>query len=334
MRNKLKIFDVALSFAGEDRSYVEKVAYILREMGLSVFYDKYEAVTLWGKDLYVHLHEIYYKRAKYTIMFISKHYAKKLWSNHERKSAQARAFSERKEYILPVRFDKTKIPGILPTVGYVDLKNITPKKLAEMIKLKIGPIKRTEFFPEKPDRLCAYFGKISKATREKIHTLAESFYKMLKLMTPFERRILTMAVRHTCPAGPPENVHLDLEYFGRLVSLSRAEIISLFSRLDCLGIISKIYKTDNYKSKDRMKNVKEIIEIKYNPLLQGYGQNATYIMGAIFECIFNNACPTCGMEAIERGDLSILGTLTGFLEKHKLRRRRKRFKKVRTNEKK
>jgi len=59
-------FDVALSFAGEDRAYVEEVASVLREMGLRVFYDKYETVSLWGKDLYTHLREIYFSRARYT----------------------------------------------------------------------------------------------------------------------------------------------------------------------------------------------------------------------------------------------------------------------------
>ncbi len=67
-------FDVALSFAGEDRAYVEEVANVLRAMGLRVFYDKYERVSLWGKDLYTHLREIYFNRARYTVLFISKHY--------------------------------------------------------------------------------------------------------------------------------------------------------------------------------------------------------------------------------------------------------------------
>jgi len=50
-----KQFDVALSFAGEDREYVEQVADMLRRMGIQVFYDKYELVTLWGKNLYDYL---------------------------------------------------------------------------------------------------------------------------------------------------------------------------------------------------------------------------------------------------------------------------------------
>jgi len=52
-------YDVCLSFAGEDRNYVDKVADELRAAGVRVFYDLYEQVDLWGKDLYVHLNDVY-----------------------------------------------------------------------------------------------------------------------------------------------------------------------------------------------------------------------------------------------------------------------------------
>jgi hypothetical protein len=129
-------YQVALSFAGEDRSYVSQVARYLREARVRFFYDEYENVTLWGKDLYVHLDEIYRNRARYCVMFLSEHYRRKLWTNHERTSAQARAFEEHSEYILPVKLDNTEIPGIRPTTGYVE--RLPPKKLAEMIKKKVN----------------------------------------------------------------------------------------------------------------------------------------------------------------------------------------------------
>ena len=130
-------YDVCLSFAGENRSYVEQVAETMRGLGIRVFYDLYEQVNLWGKDLYVHLDEIYRTKAQYCVMFISKEYAAKLWTSHERRSAQARAFKENKEYILPVRFDDTEIPGLPPTVGYLSLSEFTPTQLADMIKAKL-----------------------------------------------------------------------------------------------------------------------------------------------------------------------------------------------------
>ena len=43
-------YDVVLSFAGEDRDYVEKVANKLLYKGIKVFYDNFETVDNWGKD--------------------------------------------------------------------------------------------------------------------------------------------------------------------------------------------------------------------------------------------------------------------------------------------
>ena len=44
-------YQVALSFAGEQRSYVEQVAEHLKKRGIAVFYDDFETVNLWGKIL-------------------------------------------------------------------------------------------------------------------------------------------------------------------------------------------------------------------------------------------------------------------------------------------
>src|SRR5205814_9278200 len=114
-------YDVCLSFAGEDRKYVKQVASALTEKGIRVFYDEYERAELWGKDLYTHLDDIYQNSARYCVLFASKNYARKLWTSHELQSAQARAFKENKEYILPARFDNTVIPGLRDTVGYINL---------------------------------------------------------------------------------------------------------------------------------------------------------------------------------------------------------------------
>ncbi len=131
-------YDVALSFAGEDRKYVEKVAKHLRTRGVKVFYDQFEEVKLWGKDLYTFFSDVYQNQASFTVMFISEAYKEKLWTNHERKSAQARAFSENKEYILPAFFDtNVEVPGVLKTTGYLDLSRLTPEQLADKIIEKL-----------------------------------------------------------------------------------------------------------------------------------------------------------------------------------------------------
>ena len=131
-------YEIVLSFAGEDRDYVEQVAEFLIDNDVEVFYDRYEEATLWGKDLAEHLDAVYRSSARYCVMFISVHYATKIWTNHERKSALARALADRQEYILPTRFDDTELPGIRPTLGYVDLACKTPDQLGALILQKLG----------------------------------------------------------------------------------------------------------------------------------------------------------------------------------------------------
>ncbi len=64
-------YDVCLSFAGENRPYVARVAKYLEAHGAHVFYDQNEQTTLWGKNLYTHLDEIYRNKARFCVMFIS-----------------------------------------------------------------------------------------------------------------------------------------------------------------------------------------------------------------------------------------------------------------------
>lgn len=132
-------YNVALSFAGEQRVYVKEVAKILKEIyGLTVFFDEFESNNLWGKNLYEYLHEIYSEKAEYVIIFTSKEYKTKIWTNHERKAAQERALKEKKEYILPVKFDDTKIPGLPSTVGYLDASKLSPIEVAKTFAKKYG----------------------------------------------------------------------------------------------------------------------------------------------------------------------------------------------------
>src|SRR5262249_50453741 len=78
----------------------------------------------WGKDLFVFFDEIYRKKARFCVMFISEQYRDHMWTNHERQSAQARALEEKgAEYILPIQVDQIELPGLLPTIGYISLSS-------------------------------------------------------------------------------------------------------------------------------------------------------------------------------------------------------------------
>jgi len=132
-------YDVALSFAGEQRAEVLQVAECLKRAGVRVFYDEDEKATLWGKNLYDHLSDIYQHKARYCVIFASREYAEKTWTNLERQNAQARAIENKSaEYILPVRFDATEIPGLLPSIGYLDFRREGPSGICVALLAKLG----------------------------------------------------------------------------------------------------------------------------------------------------------------------------------------------------
>ena len=130
-------YDVAISFAGPQRPEAEAIADGLQRKSLKVFYDAYEQADLWGKNLYDHLDDVYQNKAQYCLMLVSAAYAARVWTNHERQSAQVRALSQKGEYILPVRFDDTEVPGLRSTVGFVRFKDLGVDGLCTLLVQKV-----------------------------------------------------------------------------------------------------------------------------------------------------------------------------------------------------
>lgn len=131
-------YDIAMSFAGEDRQLVEQVANYLDLFQVSVFYDVWEQHKLIGEDLYTYLADVYEKRASYCAMFISQSYVTKAWPSHERQFAQSRAFASKEPYILPIRVDDADCPGIPKTVGFIDARRTKPHEIAVLLLRKLG----------------------------------------------------------------------------------------------------------------------------------------------------------------------------------------------------
>ncbi|MES1985907.1 MAG: TIR domain-containing protein [Pseudomonadota bacterium] len=131
-------YQVALSFAGEQRDYVRAVAEALSARHIAVFYDEFEAVTLWGKDGAEHFQKVFAQDAQYVVMFISADYVAKSWTRQERRAALSRQIESDEEYVLPVRFDHTPVPGFPTTLQYLEATKYTPAQLAVLIAAKIG----------------------------------------------------------------------------------------------------------------------------------------------------------------------------------------------------
>jgi hypothetical protein len=130
-------FDIAVSFAGENREYVSEVVEAVKG-NMSVFYDEDYEVEAWGEDGVEYFTNVYMNRARYVVMFVSQQYADKMWTNVERRSALARTASQRSAYILPIRLDDTQLDGLLPTVIYLDSRRLGIEGLIKAIKAKVS----------------------------------------------------------------------------------------------------------------------------------------------------------------------------------------------------
>lgn len=96
---------------------------------------------MWGKDLVDHLVNIYGRKARYCVMFISQYYPLKNWTEVERTSAQERAFRDANEYILPLQLDETEVPGIIEPTGYRDLHQHSMESIVNLLEQKLTETK-------------------------------------------------------------------------------------------------------------------------------------------------------------------------------------------------
>ncbi|MBP6821556.1 MAG: TIR domain-containing protein [Acidobacteria bacterium] len=131
-------YDVALSFSGSDREYAERLSDELRLNGIAVFYDRSEQWNLWGRNLQLHLAELYRIRARYCIVLMSTNYFTSRWTKVELEAALAHEFERGDTYILPLRLDDTELSGLLPTRAFVDARRESIESIVVMVKSKLA----------------------------------------------------------------------------------------------------------------------------------------------------------------------------------------------------
>jgi hypothetical protein len=67
-------YQVALSFAGEQRDFAEQLARVLDTYGVKTFYDQNLAAELWGENLAEKLYQVYAEDSRAVVMLISGNY--------------------------------------------------------------------------------------------------------------------------------------------------------------------------------------------------------------------------------------------------------------------
>lgn len=131
-------YDLAISFAGEQRALAESLARRLDAAGYSIFYDQFEAAELWGRDLSLKLGDVYAKDARYCLVILSTEYVEKAWTNLERQNAISRFMQEKGNYILCLKVDDVRLPGLPDVIGYLDFRNFDEDAVYKLLLQKLG----------------------------------------------------------------------------------------------------------------------------------------------------------------------------------------------------
>ena len=136
-----KRFRVALSFPGEKRAFVERVAAKLAQhVGRErVLYDAYYEAEFSRTDLDVYLQRLYRDESELIVVFLCADYEKKDWCRLEWRAVRDVIKTRRDDAaVMPIRFDMTEIPGLFSNDGYLWVGDRQPEEIAHKILERLG----------------------------------------------------------------------------------------------------------------------------------------------------------------------------------------------------
>lgn len=133
-------FDVALSFPGEARPYVEQVAqHLERLLGPDrYFYDRNYTAQLARPSLDTFLQTIYRDRSRLIVVFAGGDYQRKDWCGIEFRAVREIINARDHDRIMFVRMDDGEVEGIFGHDGYADARQHKPAEIAAFIEERVS----------------------------------------------------------------------------------------------------------------------------------------------------------------------------------------------------
>lgn len=133
----MQTYKIAVSYASEQRYYVEKFVNYFEDKKISIYYDRNEQAQMLGTLLHEKLQEIYTENTLYRIIFLSKEYANKPITKMESEYILAdNVFEKSKLYVF--KFDETTLPGLNRNFVYSTIEDYPdPQDYAKLIHAAI-----------------------------------------------------------------------------------------------------------------------------------------------------------------------------------------------------
>lgn len=128
------LYDVALSYAGEQEKLVGDVAKILEAEGLKVFFAPDCSSAFLGENMLSQFYRIYRYESLYVAAFVTKNYVRKEITLHEATTAMLRRKEEGRSCLIPIRFDGAVLPRLDPDLNYLPGDGLLAVELADKIR--------------------------------------------------------------------------------------------------------------------------------------------------------------------------------------------------------
>jgi hypothetical protein len=135
MTGSPKRFNIALSFPGEYRTFVEDVASCLSQyVGRDrILYDRFYEAEFARPDLDTYLQRLYHDQSDLIAVFLCADYERKEWCGLEWRAVRDLIKRRQSSTVMPLRFDTTEISGLFSIDGYVWIGDRTPEVVARLI---------------------------------------------------------------------------------------------------------------------------------------------------------------------------------------------------------
>jgi hypothetical protein len=213
-----------------------------------------------------------------------------------------------------VRFDNTEVPGLRKTIGYIDIINITPQELADLISQKLGTELRTNYFPPVPDRLYERLELDEEELQSLIYSQSYGIFDVLKRMTDEERKVIFLMFLHGCLADMPDNIHIDIDLLRRLSGFPVSKLKRLLGGIRSLGFFCSV--TESEEEHEQHLGHTRLFVLKWHLMSSDIGGEITFLANEIIRGAIDGLCINHGMEVLERLDFSQLASATTVEDIH------------------
>ncbi|MFT6910588.1 MAG: hypothetical protein ACJAS1_007320, partial [Oleiphilaceae bacterium] len=128
-------FEIALSFPGEKRTYVENVVKNLLKTLYKeeVFYDNHFKSQISQPNADTILQNVYRHNSKLIVVFLCSEYAEKDWCGLECRAIRDIIKTQNSQKVMLIKFDQEEIEGFFSIDGHIDANTHTEDQVSKLI---------------------------------------------------------------------------------------------------------------------------------------------------------------------------------------------------------